>query len=234
MKFKKLLFVVILFLVYSSLFAQNQDPTSIYRKERDKINNLVHTKLKVSFNFDQKELNMRKAVIILFVLALFISCNQQKTVQTYIVEKQDKPGFMSVDLPMSLIELNTDKAPLDVKNAYKSINKVNVLGLPYLNNNEAYEIEKNNLSLILNNSTLYKKLMKMDMMGLKVSIYYNGDASDINEVIVFGYSKKTGVGLARVIGENMNPSEIIKMIEYLKIDSSKLGLQQFKQVLDTI
>jgi hypothetical protein len=91
---------------------------------------------------------MRKAVIILFVLALFISCNQQKTVQTYIVEKQDKPGFMSVDLPMSLIELNTDKAPLDVKNAYKSINKVNVLGLPYLNNNEAYEIEKNNLSLI--------------------------------------------------------------------------------------
>jgi len=57
MKFKKLLFVVILFLVYSSLFAQNQDPTSIYRKERDKINNLVHTKLKVSFNFDQKELN---------------------------------------------------------------------------------------------------------------------------------------------------------------------------------
>ena len=46
---------------------------------------------------------------------------------------------------MSLIELNTDKAPLDVKNAYKSINKVNVLGLPYLNNNEAYEIEKNNL-----------------------------------------------------------------------------------------
>ncbi len=57
MKFKKLLFVVILFLVYSSLFAQNQDPSSIYRKERDKINNLVHTKLKVSFNFDQKELN---------------------------------------------------------------------------------------------------------------------------------------------------------------------------------
>ena len=42
MKFKKLLFVVILFLVYSSLFAQNQDPTSIYRKERDKINNLYN------------------------------------------------------------------------------------------------------------------------------------------------------------------------------------------------
>ena len=72
------------------------------------------------------------------------------------------------------------------------------------------------------------------MKGMKVSIYYNGDASDINEVIVFGYSKKTGVGLARVIGDNMRPSKIIKMLEYLKIDSNKLGLQQFKEVLDSI
>jgi len=87
---------------------------------------------------------MKKVVIILSVLAIYVSCNQQKTIQTYIVEKQDKPGFMSVDLPMSLIQLNTDKAPLDVKNTYESIKKVNVLGLPYLNNDEAYEKEKKN------------------------------------------------------------------------------------------
>ena len=161
---------------------------------------------------------MKKAVIVLSVLAIFISCNQQKTIQTYIVEKQDKPGFMSVDLPMSLIQLNTDKAPLEVKEAYGSIKKVNVLGLPYLNNNEAYEIEKKAILSILNNSTLYKNLMKMDMNGMRISIYYNGDANDINEVIVFGYSKKIGVGIARVIGNHMNPTKITQMAEYLKID----------------
>ena len=177
---------------------------------------------------------MKKAVILLSVLAFFVSCNQQKTIQTYIVEKQEKPGFMSVDLPMSLIQLKTDKAPLDVKDAYESIKKVNVLGLPYLNNNEAYEIEKKTISTILNDSPLYKKLMKMDMNGMRVAIYYNGVATNINEVIVFGYSKKIGVGLARVIGDNMRPSKIIKMMEYLKIDSNKLGLQQFKKVLDSI
>ena len=64
----------------------------------------------------------------------------QKTIQTYIVENQDKTGFMSVDFPMSLIQLNTDKAPVDVKKTYESIKKVNLLGLPYLNNDEAYEI----------------------------------------------------------------------------------------------
>ena len=177
---------------------------------------------------------MKKAVIILTVLALFISCNQQKTIQTYIVEKQDKPGFMSVDLPMSLIQLNSDKVPLDVKDGYESIKKVNVLGLPYLNNNEAYEIEKKAISLILNNSTLYKNLMKMDMDGMSVSIYYNGDANDINEVIVFGYSKKIGVGVARVIGNHMNPTKITQMAEYLKIDPNQLNLQQFEQVLNSI
>ena len=177
---------------------------------------------------------MKKAVIVLSVLAIFISCNQQKTIQTYIVEKQDKHGFMSVDLPMSLIQLNTDKAPLEVKEAYGSIKKVNVLGLPYLNNNEAYEIEKKAILSILNNSTLYKNLMKMDMNGMRISIYYNGDANDINEVIVFGYSKKIGVGVARVIGNHMNPTKITQMAEYLKIDPNQLNLQQFVQVLDSI
>jgi len=177
---------------------------------------------------------MKKAVIVLSVLAIFISCNQQKTIQTYIVEKQDKPGFMSVDLPMSLIQLNTDKAPLEVKEAYGSIKKVNVLGLPYLNNNEAYEIEKKAILSILNNSTLYKNLMKMDMNGMRISIYYNGEANDINEVIVFGYSKKIGVGVARVIGNHMNPTKITQMAEYLKIDPNQLNLQQFEQVLNSI
>ena len=177
---------------------------------------------------------MKKAVIILSVLAIFVSCNQQKTIQTYIVENQDKSGFMSVDLPMSLIQLNTDKAPVDVKKTYENIKKVNVLGLPYLNNDKAYEIEKKAISLILNNSTLYKKLMKMDMNGMSISIYYNGDANDINEVIVFGYSKKIGVGVARVIGNHMNPTKITQMAEYLKIDPNQLNLQQFKQALNSI
>ncbi len=76
--------------------------------------------------------------------------------------------------------------------------------------------------------------MKMDMNGMSVSIYYNGDANDINEVIVFGYSKKIGVGVARVIGNHMNPTKITQMAEYLKIDPNQLNLQQFKQALNSI
>ena len=57
MKFQKSFFSIIFLLSCAVLFSQIKDPSSIYRKERDKINNLVHTKLKVDFNFEKKELN---------------------------------------------------------------------------------------------------------------------------------------------------------------------------------
>lgn len=50
--------VLSLFLLLNCVvYAQIQDPKSVYRAERERINNLEHTKLKVSFDFDRSELN---------------------------------------------------------------------------------------------------------------------------------------------------------------------------------
>ena len=57
MKLQRLFFVIILLLSCFSVFSQIQDLSTLYRKEREKINDLIHTKLKVSFNFENKELN---------------------------------------------------------------------------------------------------------------------------------------------------------------------------------
>ena len=54
MKFQK---VIIFIFIFIFSFAQAQDPLSIYRSEREKVNNLVHTKLKVTFDFNEKQLN---------------------------------------------------------------------------------------------------------------------------------------------------------------------------------
>jgi len=86
---------------------------------------------------------MKKIIFILSVLSIFISCdNKQKSIQSYMVNHQDEPGFMALDLPMSLIQLKAGEVPKDVKQAYESIKKINLLGLPYLNNKEDYESEK--------------------------------------------------------------------------------------------
>lgn len=177
---------------------------------------------------------MKKIIFILSVLSIFISCdNKQKSIQSYMVNHQDEPGFMALDLPMSLIQLKAGEVPKDVKEAYESIKKINLLGLPYLNNKEDYESEKKEISQILNNSSLYRKLMKMDMNGMRVSIYYSGGTDDINEVIVYGYSKEMGVGVARVKGKNMNPTKISQMVNYLKLESNQMVIEQLKNVFDS-
>ena len=102
-----------------------------------------------------------------------------------------------------------------------------MIGLPYLNNEAAYEVEKKTLSTILKNSKSYKNLMRMDVKGMKMSVYCNGDSDAIDEVIAFGYSKEVGVGVARILGKNMNPAKIMQMVEYLKIDPKHFNLQQF-------
>ena len=53
MKIQKFLFIFFVMLTFVG-FSQN---TSTYRPERDKIHDLVHTKLKVDFNFAEKQLN---------------------------------------------------------------------------------------------------------------------------------------------------------------------------------
>ena len=53
MKIQKSLFIIFLLVTFVS-FSQN---SKIYRAEKDKIHNLVHTKLKVDFNFNDKTMN---------------------------------------------------------------------------------------------------------------------------------------------------------------------------------
>ncbi len=52
---KRIFFISVLFISIAA--AQTKDPLKIYRKEKDKATVLEHTKLKVSFNFKEKQLN---------------------------------------------------------------------------------------------------------------------------------------------------------------------------------
>lgn len=57
---------------------------------------------------------------------------------------------------------------------------------------------------------------------MNVKVYYTGDTDAIDEIIAFGYSKKVGVGVARLLGENMNPAKIIEMMNDVKLDGDNL------------
>ena len=53
--------------------------------------------------------NIISFVSFLMLLVLLSSCKQEKSLQSYIVESQDKSGFMTIDIPASFIQFKSPK-----------------------------------------------------------------------------------------------------------------------------
>jgi hypothetical protein len=157
------------------------------------------------------------------------SCKSE-SLQRYLVDSEQKEGFITVDFPVSFLKLKDQKGISDdVKTAVKSIKKINVVALPYKNNEALYETEKEKLTKILSGEE-YKSLMKMNARGMKVSLYYTGNSDAIDEIIAFGHSKEAGVGIARLLGDDMNPGLIVKMMQNIELDPSKVNLGSLNAV----
>lgn len=173
-------------------------------------------------------------IISLFVVTLLMtSCQSEQSLQAYLVESQEKTGFITFDIPTSFLQLASDDVTEEVKETLKSIRKVNVVALPYSNDNkEEYNTEKEKINKILKNSDKYKSLMRMTSNGIKMNIYYTGTQDAIDEVIAFGYADDKGVGIARVLGDDMNPAKIMEMMKNIKMDPSNLNLSKFNVSFD--
>lgn len=175
---------------------------------------------------------MKKITILLaaFFLAFsFTSCNDN-SLQSYLVKSQEKSGFITFDVPASILQIKTDDMSEDVKATLASIKKINVVAMPY-NKDKTTELEaeKAQLEKILKGAS-YKSLMRFTEQSIKVSLYYVGEGDAIDEVIAFGYSDKVGVGIARILGDKMNPANIVKMMQEVKFDSSGINLEQFSGI----
>ncbi|MAD98599.1 MAG: hypothetical protein CMB99_14850 [Flavobacteriaceae bacterium] len=171
---------------------------------------------------------MKKLTTILsFTLVLFMamSCSKSKSLQSYLVESQEKDGFFYGDVPVSSLMTTKSGASEEVLETMKTIKKINVAFLrKTADNDAAYENEKNELNKILGQDD-YKNLMTMKMKGMNVKVYYTGDTDSIDEIITFGYNKEAGVGVARLLGENINPAKIIQMMQSIQMDGDRIQKQ---------
>ncbi|KGL63505.1 DUF4252 domain-containing protein [Polaribacter sp. Hel1_85] len=174
--------------------------------------------------------NITKILSLLLLVLMITSCKNEKSLQGYLVESQEKTGFITVDIPTSFLQLKSDDVSDEVKATLKSIRKVNVVALPVKGNEKAYEIEKATLKELFKDNKDYKSLMTMKAKGMHVNLYYTGDTDSIDEVIAFGYGKEAGVGVARLLGDDMNPAKIIEMMNSVKIDGDNVGLEQFSAI----
>jgi hypothetical protein len=167
--------------------------------------------------------------IVLFTMAAVVtlaSCDTDPTLQSYIVDSGDKEGFISTSMPKTILGIDDSQFSEEAKKAYRSIHKVNLLMYPKTDDNTAaFEKETTQLSDILDNED-YHLLMTHNGQGMKAKFLYQGDKDAIDEIIVFGMAEGTGMGVARVLGKDMNLSGMMKMMKELEnLDINPTGIK---------
>ena len=170
------------------------------------------------------------AGMILLVVTLH-SCNQSESLQRYYVDNQEQPNFLSIDVPVSMLNLDIAQLNQEQKEAYKSIQKLNMLAYKVKpGQQDAYEIELAKVKTILNNSK-YEELMRGgDSEVGQFSIKILGEEDDVEEFILFGNSDDKGFAVVRILGKDMNPNQIMTLFSALdKADIDDAKISQFTE-----
>ncbi|MDV7138543.1 DUF4252 domain-containing protein [Maribacter sp. TH_r10] len=158
---------------------------------------------------------MNKIVKVLSVVVILVisSCSSTQSLQEYFVDNSENPNFLSVDLPVSL--LNMDKVELSEaeREALNSLKKMNVLAFKKSDTNSVeFEEEKTNVKAILKNEK-FIDLMKLNTSYGKGVIKYIGNEEEIDEVIIYGDNDEKGFMLIRVLGNNMKPANLVQFMQ---------------------
>lgn len=162
---------------------------------------------------------------ILFMTALVFASCQEKSLQKYLVEKQDDPKFIKLDVPASLLKGKNSNFTSEQLEVLETVKKVNVVAYPIKEDNMAeYEKEKKELQSVLEQPK-YKELTRIRSNEMNATLKYTADEDAIDEVIIFASDNSRGFAILRLLGENMRPDQMLLLMKAAEKD--ELNLSQF-------
>ncbi|MEM6866385.1 MAG: DUF4252 domain-containing protein [Bacteroidota bacterium] len=157
---------------------------------------------------------------------LLAACSSQQSLQEYYVDNSENPNFIAIDVPASILKLREESLSASQKEAVESLRKFNMLAFKKTADNVTeYRAEKAKVKEILKDEE-FVELMKINSQYGKGVIKYIGEEDAIDEVIIYGDSKDMGFALVRVLGKNMNPAQIVQLMQVLQksdYDGAALG-----------
>ena len=162
----------------------------------------------------------------LILVVTLQSCNQDSTLQTFYVDNELAPGFTSLDVPVSMLQIDEESLTEEQLEAYESIEKLSLIAFVLdESNKEQMDIEYAKVKTILKNPK-YEELMRGgNSTDGKFVIKCIGQGDDIDEFILFGNSNTQGFGVIRVLGDDMNFNKIAQLANVLQdsdIENSQL------------
>lgn len=164
---------------------------------------------------------------IAIIMILFLSsCNSEPTLQKYFVENTENKNFIALDVSPEILNLDKTKLSVAQTDALNSFDKMNVLAFKLTDKNKAeFEAECAKIDLILKDKK-YQQLMKFGSGKEVASISFIGSDDHIEEFVLYANKKENGFAVVRILGKDMNPTNIMTMISVLQ--QSNVDLEQLK------
>ena len=172
------------------------------------------------------------AKIITAILSTLIlsSCSNEMSLQEYLVDKQDDNNFIKIDLAASLLKMDNEALTDDMRAALNTVKKINVVAFQLDETNEGiFEIEKNFAAKILSQEE-YKTLIKFGSKNNSAVLKFTGDDENhIDELIVFATDNKMGFTLFRLLGDDIQPEHIMKLLQ--SGEGGSLDISKFSNMI---
>lgn len=173
--------------------------------------------------------SIKKLVMSLCIIAALTSCDYAETLQSYYVANQETPNFISIDIPVSFVSVDGIELTEDQRDAYDSMDKLNMLGYTLSDNNvEEYKAEMTKVQTLLKDEKYQELFRGGNSTDGKVIIKYIGDDNSIDELIIFGTANDRGFAIVRVLGNNMEPAKIMQLGDVVsKLSSEETQVTDF-------
>lgn len=172
-------------------------------------------------------------LLLLTVISL-LACNNELSLQRFFVDSKENDYYLALDIPSSILQLKDDNASQEIKDIAKTIRKINFLGFQLTDESKAtFLAEKTKIKAILKQDT-YHELMRVNSGKTELMVKFLGDEDAIDEVVVYGADKEKGFLVMRVLGNDMNPASIFKMLQNVKLDEDNISLNQLKGILSSV
>lgn len=157
---------------------------------------------------------------------ILLSCNSEPSLQKYFVENTENKNFIILDVSPSILNIDKTKLSAEQNQALQSFDKMNILAFKLNATNQAqFEIERAKVDTILKD-VKYQQLMKFGSGKEGASVSFVGSDDHIEEFVLFANKKENGFAVIRILGRDMNPTNIMTMMSVLQ--SATIDLEQLK------
>lgn len=158
------------------------------------------------------------------------SCKKQESLQSYLIQTEDNQDYVRFDFSTSMLGSFFEDISEEDQKTFQSVRKMNIAFLPVNKaNEEEFGVERKKIKGIMKN-TDYKSLIRVNDKRGKGTIYYAGEADAIDEIVAVIYAKDFGLGVARILGNDMNIEKIMKMVQNANMEDKGDELEKIKDI----